>query len=361
MLTVLAPVLYEGRPDGAIMTLRRMKKQTGGSTREEEEKRKQKSKGLPPLTRFDDILQNSLGMQECVRLAKLYALSEQPVVIVGEPGTEKRMLAQSIHNGSVHRSGPFLDVPCEGLSEEEQREYIFGDRGAAVQAQGGTLLIQDIQALTPANQYRLHQLIRHHICHGQEIAQLRKINVRIMVTLRKPLAEIWRAGGLRQDLFYVLSGLEILVPPLRKRPEDLNQKLSDTLRECCDRYSRYHVLTDGAKKELLSYSWDGNLFQIDSFFERLILTAEHRSIDEVAVKRLLRELYPEAEEVQKRVSGGTLGSDEKGWKESIVISSEGQRIAEMLTYYNGSREKTAAALGISKATLWTKMKKYELE
>lgn len=80
------------------------------------------------------------------------------------------MLAESIHNSSPRKEGPFLDIPCRGLSGEEQRDLIFGSRGAALQAQGGTLLLRNAEELTLANQYRLCQLIRFQVCHGADIA-----------------------------------------------------------------------------------------------------------------------------------------------------------------------------------------------
>lgn len=348
IFSALAPVLYDNRVDGAIITCRKVMKKAASET----DKNKKRLQGTPALLRFEDILQKSPVMQECIRLAKLYALSEQPVVIMGEPGTEKRILAQGIHNGSAHRQGPFLDVPCDGLSDEEQRKTIFGEKGAAVQAQGGTLLIQDAESLTAANQYRLYQLIRFHICHGQDIGQFRKVDVRIIVTMRIPLGTLAGQGKLRTDLYYLLSGLEIEIPPLRMRPEDLAEKLKTAVHDACERYSRYHVLTEGAKKALCSYSWRGNLFQIDSYCDRLILTAEKRSIDEIAVNRLLRELY---------AGDDALFSDEKGQGSApVYVNEEAERIAGLLKKYGGNREKTAKELGVSKATLWRHMKKYEI-
>lgn len=349
VFSVLAPVLYDDRVDGAIITCHKVMKKAAAET----DKDKKRPRGTPALMRFEDILQKSAPMQECVRLAKLYALSEQPVVILGEPGTEKRMLAQGIHNGSVHRQGPFLDVPCDGLSDEEQRKAIFGEKGAAVQAQGGTLLIQDAECLTAANQYRLYQLIRFHICHGQDIAQFRKVDVRIIVTLRMPPAKLAKQGKLRTDLYYLLSGLELEIPPLRKRPEDLEEKLKSAVRGACERYSRYHALTEGAKKALNGYPWRGNLFQIDSFCDRLILTAEKRSIDEIAVNRLLRELYAGDEALFS-------GEKEEQSGVPVYVNEEAEQIAGLLKKYGGNREKTARELGISKATLWRHMKKYEI-
>lgn len=217
VFAVLAPVLYEERVDGAIITCHKMKKKAAVP----DKKSKDRQGALPPLVRFEDILQRSPIMQECIRMARLYAMSEQPVVLRGEPGTEKRMLAESIHNSSSRGNGPFLDVPCDGLREEDQYNMIFGERGAVLQAQSGTLLIQDAQELTAANQYRLYQLIRFHVCHGVDIARLRKVDVRVMVTVGKPLIQLFREGRLRADLYYLLSGLELDVPPLRQRKEDL--------------------------------------------------------------------------------------------------------------------------------------------
>lgn len=349
VFAVAAPVLVENRVDGAIITCHKVKKRTAA---EDGRERDRGQKVLPSLIRFEDILQQSKAMRECIRLARLYALSEQPVVLMGEPGTEKRMLAESIHCSGSRGHGPFLDVPCDGLSGEEQRNMIFGERGAVMQSQGGTLLIQDAEELTAANQYRLYQLIRFRVVHGADIAQLRRVDVRVMVTVRSPLSVLLKEGKLRQDLYYLLSGLELSVPPLRERREDLRQKIEDTVRECCERYSRYHVLTGGAKEILLQYPWKGNLFQIESFCERLILTAGRRSIDEIAVRKLLAELYPEGEtEAARTENPAPVYAD----------NEEARRITELLQRYGGSREKTAREMGISKATLWRHMKKFGIE
>ncbi len=139
----------------------------------------------------------------------------------------------------------------------------------------------------------------------------------------------------------------------------MRQKLEDCLKESCERYSRYHVLTQGAWKAALEYPWEGNLFQIENFCERLILTADRRSIDEVGIHRLLGELYPAAPDKEE----GQF-QEETRKEEPVPDSymSDGEReLYEALRRYDGSRQKTAEALGISKATLWRKMKKYGME
>ncbi len=357
VFAVIAPVVYENRVDGAIIACHRTHgKNTSRASGRKREDKGRSAKGLPPLVRFEDILQESPAMQECVRMARLYACSQRPVVLLGEAGTEKRMLAESIHNSSSRMEGPFLDVPCRGLSGEEQRTMIFGDRGAALQAQGGTLLIRDVEELTAANQYRLYQLIRFRVCHGTDIAQLRKVDVRVMATVGTPLIQLMEEGKISEDLYYLLSGLELTVPPLRERREDLLQKLEDTIRQCCEQYGRYHVLTRGAKEILLAHPWEGNLFQIESYCERLILTAVKRSIDEAAVRGLLEELYP-----QRREADSSLSGEEVRPELEPAGVREARQIRETLAFFGGSREKTAAQLGISKATLWRRMKQYGIK
>ena len=175
-----------------------------------------------------------------------------------------------------------------------------------------------------------------------------------MVTLKEPLSQLAKENRIQKDLYYLLSGLKLRIPPLRERPEDLKEKLESTMRECCERYGRFCVLTEGARKILLNYEWRGNLFQIDSFFDRLILTTERRSIDEIAVKHLLRELYGKENTEDRERNIQEKSQDD-------YLCEEAKRIMDTLKKYGGSREKTAKELGISKATLWRRMKKYEIK
>lgn len=370
---VIAPVMIEGRVDGAVITCHKMRKKvsvSGENDGKSGSASKEGARALPALMRFEDILQHSAAMQECVRLARLFAVSGRPVVLCGETGTEKRMLAESIHSSSERGRGPFLAVSCEGISGEEQRNMIFGENGAVLAAEGGTLFLQHLEELTAANQYRLCQLIRFRILENGDLGRIRKADLRVMAAVEQPLSTLVGAGKISRDLYYLLSGLELMIPPFRERKEDLQQKLKDTLKVCCDRYSRYHVLTNGATAVLLHYPWPGNSFQIESFFERLILTAGRRSIDEIMVKELLKELYPELPEEPDEENAGERrqsrlhGENDYDRNDSAsdnpydLAKDDADRIAETLKKYGGSREKTAQELGISKATLWRRMKKY---
>ncbi len=352
IFAALAPVLVENQVDGGILTCHRAKQQRVPEKRECEKKEQIK---LPPFTQFSDLLQQSPLMKRCVQRAKQYAISERPVVLIGEAGTEKRMLAESMHNSSSRSSGPFLAVSGRGVSDEEQKNLLFGEQGAVVLAQGGTLLIQEAEYLTAANQERLCELIRYKSCFGIRTKLGSKLDVRIMVTVEHSLAELRRKKKLDGEFYYLLSGLELEIPPLRMRSEDLVRKLEDTIRECNERYGRYHVLTNGAKQVLWNYLWEGNLLQVDSFCERMILTATSRSLDEIFVRELLEELYSKKTELEK--SENSVQNRDK-FEVGEVKNKEAERIRELLQIYGGNREKTAEALGISKATLWRHMKKF---
>ncbi len=100
-------------------------------------------------------------MQDCVHLARLYSQSGQPVLILGETGTEQRLLAESMHNAGLYNDGAFFSLSCNGLSGEEQHDMIFGDKGAVFLANEGTIYMEDVEHLSLSSQYGLYQLIRY--------------------------------------------------------------------------------------------------------------------------------------------------------------------------------------------------------
>lgn len=347
VLATLAPVMVEGQTEGAVFTCHRMKKKAPDT-----QKKRDKNRELIALGDFQDILQHSVSMQECIRKARLYSMSESPVLIKGETGTEVRLLAQGIHNSSLRSAGPFLAVSCLGMGEEEQRQRIFGDNGVLSMVNGGTLFLEDGQCLSADSQYRLYQMIRRHTRMSDSFVHKEHVDIRLIFSTSVPLAKMAEGGKFRKDLFYMLEGLTLEAPPLRDRKEDLKEKISMCLRSACEKYSRYHVLTEGGWKSLMEYPWPGNSLQIESFMERLVLTAGKRSLDEKNVRELMDELYSfSMEENLETEIGSTSGG-------LPFLGKEAAEIKEALEQCGGNREKTAAKLGISKPTLWRKMKKY---
>lgn len=369
VFAILAPVVLEGRADGAILTCHKMQKKL---TLEQESQQKRHSNGLIALGQFSDLFQESEKMQACIHQAKLYALSDMPVLLEGEAGTEKRLMAQSIHNAGLRSRGPFADVSLSGLTDQEQFVLLFGEKGAAMQADGGTLLLEDGENLTLSNQYRLLQLIRYRIRPGKELQQNKHLDVRVMMTVTcgDTLFQAAKQGSFRWDLYYLLQGLNLRIPPLRERKEDLKRRLELAIQESCERYNRYHVLTRGGMEALLSYGWPGNIYQIENVCERLILMAKKRSLDELAVQTVLGEMYGreylEGTETTKWDKKETIFPDKGEEAQEDGRAGEWKDERERLLYealrkYAGSRQKAAQELGISKATLWRWMKKYGME
>ena len=354
IFAILAPVRVGNETEGAILTCHKVKQQSRGERRPQRDGAN-RVQGLIARRNFSSIRQESGAMKECVHLARLYSQSEQPVLLLGETGTERRALAESIHNTGLCSEGPFLALSCAGLAREEQEEMLFGNKGAVFLAEGGTLYLEDVETLSLKSQYGLYQLIRYKTG-SRDFARTMGFHIRVIassILTPEDLGNLAFSGGFRQDLYYLFTGLVLRVPPLRERPEDLEQAIRDTVREACDQYSRYHVVTQGGMQCLKAYPWQGNLLQLETFLKRLILTAEKRSIDEMLVRKLLRELFPSSAPVRMMPDGQGIGGP--------VACEEERQIRLALTAQGGSRERAAACLGISKATLWRKMKKYNIE
>ena len=347
LFAVLAPVVVEDKIDGFILTCNRLQPRM-----KIEQKGKDKSKplGMVALGKFTDLIQKSSKMQNCIQKARLYALSERPVLIEGETGTETALLAQGIHNGSMRSQGPFGSVSCAGQNDEQQETEIFNATGIIPSVVGGTLLIEKIEEMSRRNQQKLIQLIRFKRYMGRGDMQKSFLDVRIIASTDVNLEERMRRGEFLEELYYLLRGLAVRVPPLRERREDLKEKLRQCLQKNSEIYNRYHVLTDGALEILMDYSWPGNLIQVEAFCDYLILTAKKRSIDQIQVKEALRYLY---ENLQ-------YGENKNQRMTEVGLNPQEQRIREALKRNGGKREDTAKFLGISKSTLWRYMKKYEI-
>jgi transcriptional regulator with PAS, ATPase and Fis domain len=351
LVVIIAAIKVDERIDGAILTCHKVKKM---KQLEAEILRERYLYGYIAKGNFDDIPHSSKEMQKSIALSKVYAQSRSPVLICGEIGTEKELFAQAIHNSSLSKNGPYITVNCFGINDEMQTEILFGSskgeagkgEGALAAANHGTVLISEIDKLSMNSQYRLYRIIRYKALIRNDIEKTMSIDVRIIATTTRKLSVLVQQGQFREDLFYLLSGLTIDVEPLRNRPEDLETLLDTYIKLYCDMYSRFHVLTAGAKKILMEYPWYGNLIQLESFCDRMILSASHRTLDEIFIKHLLNELYPIIHQQNSR--------------EKVIIYKDPEAVVimETLEKHGGNRANAAAELGISKTTLWRHMKKY---
>lgn len=353
IVAILAPIRFEdGRVEGAVLSCHKVHRNIQMDT----------TQGTTDATRinisernFDNIHQKSDSMTAAVGQAKLFSQSSSPILLVGERGLERSLMAQCIHNNSLVRNGPFVSLNCGGLPPESQMTALFGtgetnadgepDLGAFGMATGGTLMLLELDKLSDTVQYNIYRALRYRRITQRNLERTVQVNVRLIGSCEQPLYSRMRQGEFRADLYYMLSGLKIHIPPLRQRKEDLDDILRESFQRICEVFRRYHLLTAGAWEQLNGFPWPGNTVQINSFFERLILTSRHRTIDEGFVKHLWNEMYPEQ-------AAHTLAEPS-----SEYANPEAKRIIGVLAQCGGNRTAAAEALGISTTTLWRRMKK----
>lgn len=292
--------------------------------------------------RFEDVSHTSREMSRLVKLARSFAETGQPILLWGEVGSGKSLFAQSIHNTSPCARGPFVTFDC--AAREADQRALLAQAGRA--ADGGTLYLDNLEHLTQGGQRVLCRLLREGVVHLPEEAAPTPSAVRVIASTTGDLARLVEEGAFQAELYYLLIPLRLALPPLRTRPEDLNQAIDMCLDDCVVKFKRYVVLTKEARKRLNDYSWPGNYIQLRAFLERMVLTAPSRTVNASYVMGLLQELYPVS----------TARSE--GAQTQELPDSEGARLAEVLSRNGGNRAAAAAELGISKTTLWRRMKQY---
>lgn len=356
MVAILAPIRLEGGEiDGAILSCHKVHRSIQLDPAVEDG---ELLTGNLAQRTFENVHHRSPLMACAVDQARLFSQSDRPILLAGPQGSEIRLLAQCIHNNSANGTGPFVQLNCASMEPEEQMTTLFGtgyktkdgetNLGVFGMAENGTLMLQEVDKLSFTVQSNIYQAVRYRRVIQRNLERPLHVNVRLIATTEADLWEMAQSGRFRMDLYYLLSGLRIDLPPLRKRPEDLKDILQKTFQQLCEKFHRYHVITSGGMEQLLAYDWPGNIIQVNSFLERLVLTANHRSIDENAVSRLWKQMFPEH-------------LPEEGVSLAAEQSREAQRIVQALARNDGNRALTARELGISTTTLWRKIKKLGLD
>ncbi len=352
MMITVAPVQYEEKICGAIISCYRYISAQKSST---DELHSHYLKGYVAKARFSDMRITGKEMEYCVELSRMYALSKSPVLIRGEGGTEKEFLAQCIHNNSSYKTGPFVTINCSGMSEQMQMDRIFGyppSENIGIQKVGlamgdlGTVLIAEIEKLTPVCQYRLYRAIRYEDLIQNDLERSQTLDNRIIATTSVDLGQLVKEGRFREDLYYLLNGLVVEIPPLRKRKEDIRSIVEECRTKFSRRYAKFPKISEDAMEALMEFPWSGNELQLETFCERMLLTTMKKTIAGDFVHFLLNELYPQTE------------SEQEDGKTVIYQHPEAVELQTLLEKYRGNRSAVAKEMGISTTTLWRRMKKY---
>jgi transcriptional regulator with GAF, ATPase, and Fis domain len=312
----------------------------------------------------------SPSMQRIFRLVETLQHSEATVLITGESGTGKEVVARAIHQRSTRSNGPFIAVNCAALPSELLESELFGHvRGAftgAVRdrigrfelASRGTLFLDEIGDLPPLLQVKLLRVLqeRQYERVGESVA--RSTDARIIAATNIDLRVALREGRLREDLFYRLCVVPIDVPPLRERREDIPQLAQSLLSRITGQRGLMRRISPQAMRSLLDYSWPGNVRQLANVIEYAVAVAKMETI--------LPEDLPE--EIWQHVSVSYLPTAVSRAAFSLSQTSatptsadpEAERMLSALHAHHWKKADTAKALGLSRSTLWRRMRELRL-
>lgn len=312
--------------------------------------------------KFENLIGTSSRMEEIYRLIAKVAETDSTILIQGESGTGKALVARALHFNSPRQPHPFVTVNCSALPENLLESELFGHAkgaftGAAVDKAGlfeeanhGTLFLDEINSMPLQLQTKLLRALQERQI--RRLGDTRKIpiDVRTITASDKNLKTKVRAGAFREDLYYRLSVIPIEIPPLRERLEDLPLLVNHFLERYATQTGTEQKKIDGKTMERLAhYIWPGNVRELENAIERACALSENSAI---SANDLPPQVLEEAEEFESHA--------EPVWQvgqrlDDFVRNHERKYIDMTLKFNQGSREKTASMLGISIATLYRKL------
>lgn len=357
------PVIVNNRIIGAIGTLQHVTK----IEKMEHKYRKIQTKGLVAKFRFQDIIGKSDIIRKTIEQAKAYARTDFKILIEGETGVGKEIFAQSIHNFSNRKYGPFVAINCAALPENLLESELFGyEEGAFTGAKRGgkaglfelahkgTIFLDEINQLTPQLQARILRVIQE----GQVMRlggeQVIPVDVRIISATNEKLKPLINAGKFREDLYYRLNVLQLHIPPLRERKEDIPILLEHFLKKFSPSNKIIKGFSPSSLQILLNYPWPGNVRELINFVQRyIVLSKEFWESDLQYVIDFTnnnKDVESISNEEDLNILKIRLGS---------LNDMELQLIEQIMQRYSWNKKKVASLLGVSRTTLWKKIKELE--
>ena len=306
------------------------------------------------------LIGDSDAMRAVGRLIEEVANSDVTVLIEGESGTGKEIVARSIHVQSARRDRPFISVNCAALAEQLLEAELFGHvKGAFTGAvatkpgrfqlaDGGTLFLDEIGDLSPKGQGDLLRVLEDSAFRMVGGSELIHVDVRVIAATNKNLQEAVREGKFREDLFYRLQIVPILMPPLRERAEDIPLLIEKFFENFTAKHKRRRKRMSPEALQLCQrFPWPGNVRQLRNTIERLVITCREPVVDVPHLPDFLREY--DRNSTTFTVRPGT-----------PLAEVERMLIRQTLTHVTSNREEAARALGISRRALQYKLKQYGL-
>jgi PAS domain S-box-containing protein len=309
--------------------------------------------------RVGDLASRSPLMQRVFEVLPAIAASPSTVLILGETGTGKELVARTIHSLSSRNEGPFIAVNCGALPDTLLESELFGYKSGAFTganrdkpgrfalARGGTILLDEIAEISPALQVKLLRVLQDRIYEPLGATRSETADARIIVATNKDLAEQTRKGEFREDLYYRVNVVRVELPPLRRRKEDIPLLVEQFIA----RFNRLQQkslsgISAEALSLLMAHDWPGNIRELENMIERaFILCGE----GDIGIRHLPAELT---------AFRGTSGKDTDVRSAHDILDAQAIRAA--LERHHGNRSAAARELGIHKTTLFRRIKKLGL-
>jgi len=312
---------------------------------------------------FNDIIGQSQIFRNLKEEAKNYAQIDSPVLLYGETGTGKELFAQAIHNYSPRRIKPFVAFNCAALPESLLESELFGYVGGAFtgakkegkmglfeQAHEGTIFLDEIGEISQNIQARLLRVLQEHKVRRLGDDKVIPVDVRIITSTNKKLIQLLKENKFRDDLYYRINVLNLEIPPLRERKEDISLLVNFFIKKCGYKFKQ---IVEGISEEgmqiLENYDWPGNIRQLENIIERLLVRTDKNFIMTNLVKEIMKLQY----------GGGVIDNYQKQNNINYPLSGDLENIEkniikEIINEEKGNKAAAARRLGISRTTLWRK-------
>jgi len=306
-----------------------------------------------PLKKETSILGNSPGFLFALNTARRVAVTELNVLLAGETGTGKEVFARAIHQASHRSKGPFVAVNCGAIPGELVYSELFGysegaftgasrkgHPGRFEQADGGTIFLDEVGDAPHEVQVGLLRVLEEKVLNRLGSTRPVPVDVRILAASSRDLPSLVEGGKFREDLYYRLAGINIRIPALRERREDIPLLAEHFLNKAAEKTGRYLGIDDGAMKVLLEYTWPGNVRELKNLMERLAVLADGESVN----RESLVQWGP------KGFAGG--GSENPPEKDQLVSA---------ISQAGGNMSRVAELLGVNRTTVYRRAKKFGIE
>jgi len=317
-------------------------------------------------SRSEEIVAASPAMKRILHLVDRIAPTESNILITGESGTGKEKVARLIHFQSRRSQGPFVGVNAGAIPETLIESELFGHvrgaftdakeskRGFFETADRGTLFLDEIAEMSPSLQVRLLRALQDREVRPVGAESAIRVDVRVIAATNKDVRRAMAEGRFREDLFYRLNVFNLHIPPLRQRKEDIPYLANFFLARFAERSSKQvDSLTHRAWGLLMNYDFPGNVRELENAIERATIICDENTIR-------VRDLPPEiAERGLPRLPAG---ESETAYPVELSLAEvEARHIRRVIAEFDGNLTRAARSLGISRSTLWRKMKRYGIE